>query len=771
MCGTVGLTWTAPTTTLVYPVTGYLVFRGTGPLDMAPLATTGNSTSYDDHDVLNGRTYYYKVASLNMGGVSNFTLTLPGFPTGPPSEPLDLRAVAGITNVTLGWSAPVTDGGRTLLGYRVLRGPSPGALSFLMEVGPRTTSIVDSGLSEHIQYYYAVRAFNSLGEGPLATAVPATPFTAPGPPAGFKVTAGFLSAELSWSAPPDDGGMAIRGFIVRRGTSGARLDPIAMVGGASYGYSDGHTPYRQPAYYSITAYNDAGEGAPTAVLSVLPMTLPDPPNNVLATDGPGSIVLTWAYPPQDGGSSVTQYLIFRGATITGLSRIGTADGAAMSFSDGTIEPGVHYYYAVSAVTAVGQGLRSDAIEAIGLDPPSAPSRLSYGLAGGAVVLTWSPPARDGGRPVLGYRVYRGAEAASMALVASVPDVSTYSDDLVVANETYFYAVTALNDIGEGPRTQPLMVPLNASLLLPGPPTGLRALADGTTVRLVWLPPDAGAGGPVTGYRVYRGLLPGDLVCVGTVGIVPGYKDPGLDAGRTYHYAIAAENSAGEGERSPIVVLELAKAEAVVPIVGPVVLAVLAVTGSVIILIAAAISIETVRYGLVLLLLPLFSRFKREQVLANKTRYAIHGLIIDRPGIHFSAIIEDLELPLGVATYHLDVLERENFVKSARDGRLKRFYSTDSVIPNEFRLSPEQLRMRLLELIAGRRGMSQKEIIREMGIDREIVGYHLRELVREGSIRDARVGRYKVYSATRSLIRDLEGGTPLPEHRDSSSRRG
>jgi predicted transcriptional regulator len=354
----------------------------------------------------------------------------------------------------------------------------------------------------------------------------------------------------------------------------------------------------------------------------------------------------------------------------------------------------------------------------------------------------------------------------------VPAGTPYSDDRVVANETYLYAVSALTAIGEGPRTPPLLVRPDASLLSPGAPTGLRALAEGRIVRLVWLPPEDGSGGPVTGYRVYRGPAPSDLMCIGTVGIVPGYKDPGLDVGRTYMYAITAVNEAGEGHRSPIVVVEVTNVEAVRPTPGPFMWALLSTAAAIIIIVAAAaISIETVRYSLFLLLLPLFTRFTREQVLANKTRYSIHGLIIDRPGINFTAIIEDLELPLGVATYHLDVLERENFVKSTRDGRLKRFYSTDSVIPKEFRLSPEKLQVRIIELITDRPGMSQKEIIRDLGVEREIVGYHLRELVKDGSINDAKVGRYKVYSASRRGAQMVDDGTNLPEHRTSASRRG
>ena len=103
------------------------------------------------------------------------------------------------------------------------------------------------------------------------------------------------------------------------------------------------------------------------------------------------------------------------------------------------------------------------------------------------------------------------------------------------------------------------------------------------------------------------------------------------------------------------------------------------------------------------------------------------------------------MPLGVATYHLDVLEREHYIQSVRDGRLKRFYSTDAKIPNgRMRKTPEEVRGVLIDLVRERPGISQKELIRELGLDRETVGYHVRTLVKEDQIKALKKGRYTIY---------------------------
>jgi len=160
--------------------------------------------------------------------------------------------------------------------------------------------------------------------------------------------------------------------------------------------------------------------------------------------------------------------------------------------------------------------------------------------------------------------------------------------------------------------------------------------------------------------------------------------------------------------------------------------------------AALVSIEWTRYSLVVLLLPLFSRMLKDEVLDNKTRYAIHGIVIENPGIHYNAIQREFGLTNGAAAYHLRVLEREDFIRSVRDGRLRRFYSRTTKVPEEKRLTPEQIRERVLELVTARPGMSQREIVLELGIERDTVGYHLRILVSEGKLQAGRKGRYMVY---------------------------
>jgi predicted transcriptional regulator len=161
-----------------------------------------------------------------------------------------------------------------------------------------------------------------------------------------------------------------------------------------------------------------------------------------------------------------------------------------------------------------------------------------------------------------------------------------------------------------------------------------------------------------------------------------------------------------------------------------------------IVLAVGVSTEPGKYRLGLMFAPLVVR--RKEVLDNKTRYALHGIIAERPGIHYSAIKEEFGLSNGAAAYHLDVLERERFIRSVRDGRLKRFYSARTKISRDQRMTPEEIRATIIGVVRERPGISQMELIEELGVDRDTVGYHLRMMVKEGLLKTDKQWRYTTY---------------------------
>jgi predicted transcriptional regulator len=164
------------------------------------------------------------------------------------------------------------------------------------------------------------------------------------------------------------------------------------------------------------------------------------------------------------------------------------------------------------------------------------------------------------------------------------------------------------------------------------------------------------------------------------------------------------------------------------------------------LVALAAATEPGKYWIGLLGGPLF--VKTEDVLDNKTRHALLGIIVTNPGIHYSAIKEEFELANGAAAHHLHVLEREGFIRSARDGKLKRFYLADVKVPEGVGMSPEDTRDAMVEIVRERPGISQLEIMEELGLERNEASYYLRTLVKEDRLEAGKEGRFTVYTVKR-----------------------
>jgi DNA-binding MarR family transcriptional regulator len=179
-----------------------------------------------------------------------------------------------------------------------------------------------------------------------------------------------------------------------------------------------------------------------------------------------------------------------------------------------------------------------------------------------------------------------------------------------------------------------------------------------------------------------------------------------------------------------------------PVVVPITATAIAVA-----LFAAGLAIggtEIGMFGLFALFAPLFTRLNKDQALDNRIRYQILGYLTENPGQHYSAVKKALNLNNGGAVYHILVLEREGFIRSQRDGILKRFYPAAIKAPEKHKRTPEELVGEILADIDKKPGITQKELVERLVINDEVVGYHLRKLVRDTRIISWKKGRTRVY---------------------------
>jgi len=218
-----------------------------------------------------------------------------------------------------------------------------------------------------------------------------------------------------------------------------------------------------------------------------PPTAPSAPRNLAATGGNAQVTLNWQAPSSDGGSPITNYKIYRGLVPGGESLLTTV-GNVLTYTDAAVTNGIPYYYQVTAVNSPGEGAKSNEASATPSapppppSPPSAPINLAATSGNAQVILTWQPPASDGGSAITNYRVYRGATSGGEALLSTLGVVTSYTDTAVTNGLTYYYQVTATNGAGESPKSNEV----SATPTAPPPPPpdfGISAAPSSLTIHL------------------------------------------------------------------------------------------------------------------------------------------------------------------------------------------------------------------------------------------------------------------------------------------------
>ncbi|MGA1848492.1 MAG: winged helix-turn-helix transcriptional regulator, partial [Thermoplasmatota archaeon] len=85
----------------------------------------------------------------------------------------------------------------------------------------------------------------------------------------------------------------------------------------------------------------------------------------------------------------------------------------------------------------------------------------------------------------------------------------------------------------------------------------------------------------------------------------------------------------------------------------------------------------------------YYRANRALKINNARRKLIYETIREDPGIHFRKLMKELDLKPGVASYHLNKLEKEEHIKSFQDGMYRRFYPFEEKVEMKVMLSDMQ----------------------------------------------------------------------------------
>ena len=372
------LSWMAPLSSGSSAIIGYRIeWSSTRTGAWSDLvANTGNtSTTYRDMGLSPSTTRYYRVSAINSfatGASSNIegAITQQQAPDAPGQLTAEAR---GRSAIELDWTRPSSSGTSAVTGYQIHRSSTGtgGWRDLVPNTGSTTTRYTDDGLSPGTTRYYRVAAISAAGTSNWSNVAHATTddLTVPGAPTGLTATpsgeGGRTQLRLRWSAPSENGGSPITGYLIERAVirGGAWIIHVASTGSGACTtnctYTDTGLAPNTTRYYRVRALNARGHGDPSNVAEgTTNAARPGQPRNLRArATGPTTITLDWEAPASDGGERITGYTIRMrgssgGAWITIPRNTGPQE---TTFEHTGLQPATSYWYQVAAINSVDRG--------------------------------------------------------------------------------------------------------------------------------------------------------------------------------------------------------------------------------------------------------------------------------------------------------------------------------------------------------------------------------------------------------------------------------
>ncbi len=395
--------------------------------------------------------------------------------------------------------------------------------------------------------------YDNLTLGSVAITVEPVPDTAPDAPTGLAAVGHNADADLSWSAPLDDGGSAITDYIVEYKLS-TDVSWATFSDGTSTATTTTVTSLTNGLVYNfrVSAVNAIGTSSPSSTASATPTagaTAPDAPTIGTATAGNAQATVTFTPPVDDGGSAITTY------TVTSNPGAVTATDTGSPITVTGLANGTTYTFTVTATNAIGTSLPSAASNAVTpATIPDAPTNLSATSGNAEVDLDWDAPVSNGGSAITDYVIqYKlSSEPTTWSTFSDGTSTVTTTTVTGLTNElAYDFRVSAVNAVGTSAVSSTDSATPTAGNTAPDAPTALAAIADDAEVSLSWSAPADDGGSAITDYIVQYKLSSDSSWTTFSDGTstVTSATVTGLTNDLSYDFRVSAVNAIGTSSPS------------------------------------------------------------------------------------------------------------------------------------------------------------------------------------------------------------------------------
>ncbi|CAB4889650.1 unannotated protein [freshwater metagenome] len=365
--------WGLPATSGGYFITEYTAYayttvNGTTPVGSCTITVTSLSDplTCPIAGLTNGRTYSVEVKAKNAIGQGiaskpRASVKPAALPTAPGSP---ILSAVTATSLTATWTA--ADGsGNTITGYTATAYTTVDGMTVAASCstsGALTCGL--SGLTPGTGYWVSVVARNSLGAGAASSrsAATTTALTAPGSPniTGTSVTR--TSATVTWLAPISNGGSSVTGYTAKAYLV-AGVTPVGTCATTTALSCTISTLTSGTTYeLEVVATNVINAGLPSARSTVATPapTAPGAPTIASFSPGNGTMRVNWTAPADNGGSTITGYIVRAYSTLAGTTvvRSCTASVGSTNCTVSSLSRKVKYWFTVSAINAINESLPS-----------------------------------------------------------------------------------------------------------------------------------------------------------------------------------------------------------------------------------------------------------------------------------------------------------------------------------------------------------------------------------------------------------------------------
>lgn len=335
---------------------GFEIQRSTNAVDFTTIdIVNADVVTYIDNTTLANTSYTYRVRAFNAGGNSAFSSVATVSTLNPPNAPSDLEAIAvSNTSVELNW----VDNSSNETVFEIER--SDGSLFDFIPVTTvpaNTITYTDAGLSPGVQYYYRVRALNTVqGNSDYSNIAGVEAADIPIRPTGLNLN--VISAnqiDLNWN----DNSSNETGFIIEMANpivNNGLFQVAAEVGVDVNNVSIDTLQPNQPYIFRVRAFNDNGQSPPTlrqTATTLIDPSIPQPdqPFNLIAESvSEGEIALFW----EDNSNDETMFVIERSLfPNVGFSVIAQMPANTQNYQDRGLIANVLYYYRIRSANGGG----------------------------------------------------------------------------------------------------------------------------------------------------------------------------------------------------------------------------------------------------------------------------------------------------------------------------------------------------------------------------------------------------------------------------------